>query len=129
MGNLIDRMRDFAAGVFSIQSIDVVFKLAGLDMQKKLPIHFRQNLYLIFKEAINNIAKHAEASRVAIHLENANGAFKMTIQDDGKILGELERSTGHGLRNMRMRAARIGGDLEIRRNGGCTVNLTAPALR
>jgi signal transduction histidine kinase len=129
MGNLIDRMRDFAAGVFSVQSIDVVFYLTGLDMHKKLPINFRQNLYLIFKEAINNIAKHAEASRVTVQLENANGAFRMTIQDNGKILGELERATGHGVRNMKMRAARLGGDLEIRRNGGCTVNLTAPALR
>jgi len=131
LGNLIDRMRDFATGVLSVNATQIDFNCAGLDLQKKLPVDFRQNIYLIFKEAINNIAKHADATRVDVQIKNANGHFNMSIRDDGKGWREHEyaRLSGHGLRNMKMRAARIGGGLNISRNGGCTVSLTAPALR
>jgi len=131
IGNLIDRMRDFAASVFSMQAVEVDFDFAGLETQKKLPVDLRQNIYLIFKEALNNIAKHAEASRVEVQIENLNEKFSMTIRDDGKGWreNEYEKLSGHGLRNMKMRAARLGGHLNISRNGGCTINLTAPALR
>jgi len=131
LGNLIDRMRDFATSVLSVRATQIDFNCAGLDMQKKLPVDFRQNIYLIFKEAINNIAKHAEAARVDVQIKNANGHFNMSIRDDGKGWREHEyaKLTGHGLRNMKMRAARIGGDLNISQNGGCTVSLTMAAVR
>ncbi|MCI0698590.1 histidine kinase [candidate division KSB1 bacterium] len=131
VGDLVDRMRDFAAGVLSTKAVAVTFDLAGLEMQKKLPVHLRQNIYLIFKEAINNIAKHAAASRVEVQIKNAEGKFRMAVRDDGQgwHRNEYEKLTGHGLRNMKMRAVRIGGHLDISKNGGCTVSLTAPALR
>ncbi len=131
VGDLLDRMRDFAASVLSAKPINVNFEVSGLDEQKKLSVPLRQNLYLIFKEAINNIAKHATATQVNIHVKNIDGKFSMMIRDDGKAWGngDYEKLSGHGLRNMKMRAERIGGRLEISRNGGCTVKLTAPALR
>lgn len=129
VGNLLDRMREFAASVLSAKSIALDFVTVGLDLQNKMSADVRQNVYLIFKEAINNVARHAEASRVDIRLENANGAFKMIIHDDGNEPPEAEKFTGHGLRNMKMRALRLGGELEVTRNDGCTVRLTAPALR
>jgi ligand-binding sensor domain-containing protein/signal transduction histidine kinase len=131
LGNLVDRMRDFATGVLAVRATQIDFNCAGLDMQKKLPVDFRQNIYLIFKEAINNIAKHAEASRVDVQIKNANGHFNLSIRDDGKGWREHEyaKLSGHGLRNMKMRASRIGGDLNISRNGGCTVSLTTAVLR
>jgi signal transduction histidine kinase len=131
VGDLVDRMRDFAVGVLSAKAATVTFDLAGLEVQKKLPVNLRQNIYLIFKEAINNIAKHAAASQVEVQLRNAEGKFRMTVRDDGQGWrgNEYEKQTGHGLRNMKMRAVRIGGHLDISRNGGCTVSLIAPALR
>lgn len=128
-GDLFDRMREFAASVLSAKSVTFTFHANGLNEQKKLSVDFRQNLYLIFKEAINNIAKHAEATHVEIRMENANGIFKMIVQDDGDNGGEEARLTGQGLRNMKMRAQRLGGDLEVSRNGGYEVCLTAPQLR
>jgi signal transduction histidine kinase len=130
VGDLIDRMRDFASGVLSVKAVEVTFNFAGLDMQMKLPVNLRQNIYLIFKEAINNIAKHAEASQVEVQVRNSDGKFSMIIRDDGKGWHEntYEKLTGHGLRNMKMRAVRIGGHLDISRNGGCTVSLMAPGL-
>ncbi|MGH7595729.1 MAG: two-component regulator propeller domain-containing protein [bacterium] len=131
VGDLVDRMRDFVVDILSAKGVVVMFDLAGLEVQKKLPVHLRQNIYLIFKEAINNIAKHAAASRVEVQIKNVEGKFCMTIRDDGQGWreNEYEKSTGHGLRNMKMRAVRIGGHLDISKNDGCTVSLTAPALR
>ena len=64
-------------------------------------------------------------------VRNAEGKFRLTVRDEGKGWrgNEYEKLTGHGLRNMKMRAVRNGGDLDISRNGGCLVSLTAPALR
>ncbi len=129
VGNLLDRMREFAASVLAAKSVAFNFNTNGLELNKRLPVDLRQNLYLIFKEAINNVAKHADATRVEIQLENGDSVFKMAIHDDGHVLAETEKQTGHGLRNMKMRAQRIGGELEILRNGGYIVSLTAPALR
>jgi len=130
IGDLLDRMRDFAVSVLSVKPVDVNFEVSGLDEHKRLPVPLRQNLYLIFKEAINNIAKHAMASKVEIHVKNLDGEFNLTIRDDGKGWqeNEYEKLTGHGVRNMKMRAERIGGRLEISRNGGCTVQLTTSML-
>lgn len=129
VGDLLDRMREFAASVLPAKSIAFTFLANGLSAQKKLPVDLRQNLYLLFKEAINNVAKHAQASRVEIRMENGAGVFKMTVHDDGDASGEDARLTGQGLRNMKMRAQRLGGDLAVQRNGGFEVTLTAPALR
>ena len=129
MGDLVDRMREFAAGVLPAKAIAFSFDATALVLPQKLPVNVRQNVYLIFKEAVNNITKHAEASHVAIQLKSSNGTFSMTVSDDGKAWRDDENQTGQGLRNMRMRAERIGGRLEIYRDPGYTVSLTAPALR
>ncbi len=130
MGNLLDRMREFAASVLAAKSATFDFTATGLDLQKRLPVDIRQSLYLIFKESVNNIAKHAaEASHVEIQLQNLAEHFNMTIRDDGKNSNSGAKLTGQGLRNMKMRAARIGGDLEFSCKDGCVVSLTAPAFK
>lgn len=77
------------------------------------------HLYRIAQEALNNIAKHAEATRVSVVLEKRDDRMILIIEDDGKgfFPGRLavpERSgRGLGLLGMKERAALIGGDLEI----------------
>ncbi len=130
VGNLLDRMREFAASVLAAKSATFTFSASGLDLQKQLSVTLRQNVYLIFKEAINNIAKHAaEASHVDINLKNAEGNFNLIVRDDGKNSKSGEKLTGQGLRNMKMRAARIGGRLDFSCENGCIVSLTAPAFK
>ncbi len=126
-GNLIDHMRDFADSVCSPRQIEVQFEESGIDPDKNLPADIRQNLYLIFKEAVHNAAKYAEASRLFIKLQNLNGAFKMRIADDGKGFA-APRQSGHGLRNMQMRAARLGAKLEVKMENGVTVLLEGKAI-
>lgn len=127
-GHLIDRMRDFANSVCAPRQIEVHIEESGIDPSKPLSADIRQNLYLIFKEAVHNAAKYAEASQLTIQLQNLNGRFKMCIADDGKGFTAIPRQSGHGLRNMQMRAQRLGAKLEVKMENGVLVMLEGKAI-
>ena len=123
MQDLLDRMHDFAFSALTIKEIQVEFKTENLSSDKKIPIDFRQNIFLIFKEAINNIAKHSEATKVAVNLENRREAFFLRIADNGRGYDPAQDQNGNGLKNMKMRAQRLGGELIINSNHGVEIIL------
>jgi signal transduction histidine kinase len=77
-------------------------------------------LFLIAQEALANVAKHAQASEVAVSLQARNDHITMRVVDDGQGFDIEGKSDvlGHGLSNMRARARRIGGRLHVRSNSG-----------
>jgi signal transduction histidine kinase len=81
-------------------------------------------VYLIFKEALHNIVKHAQATHVAIRIESNSGNLTMRIADNGIGIEETNGSRGNGLRSMRKRAADIQADLSIENTNGTTIRLT-----
>ena len=114
VGDLIDRMRDFLETVFPAGSIHIDFQTKGLHFDQKVNQTLRQNIYLIFKEAVNNAAKHSGADEIHISLINGDGKFKMEIADNGTGINEEEKQKGHhGIENMKLRAKRINGELTI----------------
>jgi signal transduction histidine kinase len=115
VGDLVDRMRDFLETVFPAGSIHIDFQTKGLHFDQKLEQPLRQNIYLIFKEAVNNAAKHSGADEIKISLINGSGKFKMEITDNGKGMDEEEKHKGHhGIENMKLRAERISDELIIK---------------
>jgi two-component system, NarL family, sensor histidine kinase DevS len=72
-------------------------------------------LFHICQEALANIAKHANASRVTIDLWSTSDRALLEIQDDGDgfELEKANKTVGHGLANMQTRVANVGGDLDI----------------
>lgn len=129
MGDLLDRMQDYAANVLGHQGIEPHFHFEGLDTARSLPLETRQNLYLILKEAVNNAAKHSRARNMHISLVNKDRRFTMSIRDDGRGFPESTRAGSHGLRNMRMRAERIGATLTFESSDqGLAIIVTSPAL-
>jgi signal transduction histidine kinase len=91
-------------------------------------VQIRQNLYYIFKEAIHNLAKHSGASQVDIEMVNAHAEFRMRISDNGSGYDPETVKRGNGIRNMRMRAGRIGASLEMTADEGVTVILKMKGL-
>lgn len=125
---LMLRMKDFATEILQAKNIDLHFTTEGLQPVKSLDPGLKQNLYLIFKEAINNIVKHAAATRVDVAiLENKDG-FTMRITDNGKGLPSTESVRGNGLRNMRRRASAIDGELDILVRDGTTISVRRRSL-
>ncbi len=130
LSNLFDRMKEFSHDVLSRNNISVKFYSEGIEGNKKLPVDVRQNIYLIFKEAVNNIVKHSNASEVEIVLKNSDARFELRITDNGTIKKTKfeSRKTGHGLRNMQMRSERINGSIEIRNEIGYEIIFSCKPL-
>jgi signal transduction histidine kinase len=104
-------------------------KLAGLRCRLDLPLDMpawsveakvRHGLFLAFKEALNNVAKHAAASTVRVSVRMVTDGFELSIEDDGKgfKVGSGERADRNGLDNMRSRLAEIGGACVIESEPG-----------
>ena len=98
-----------------------------------IPPEVRHNVFLAFKEAVNNVVKHARASEVWIRLRLQTGNFVLSIEDNGCGLGGLDAQaaqTRNGLRNMRKRMEDIGGQFEAgpASGRGTAIRLTVPVI-
>jgi signal transduction histidine kinase len=108
INQVIIRMREFATEILDLKKIDYIFneKIAeGLT----LTVDQRKNLFLIFKEVINNAAKYSHASLIDISLRQQGHILVLKITDDGRGFNEHETKAGNGLRNLRERAKEING--------------------
>jgi signal transduction histidine kinase/ligand-binding sensor domain-containing protein len=126
MAGMITHMHDHIHSVLAPTDIEFTFQQHGLSENRKLSVLFRQNVYLIFKEAINNIVKHSRATHVKIELQIENGIFSMRIADNGKSIDKGKHSSGQGLSNMHMRAGRLKATLDITSLNGVSILLKVP---
>jgi signal transduction histidine kinase/ligand-binding sensor domain-containing protein len=114
------------------------FAMAGVSYRAELPTQLppapippevRHNVFLAFKEAVNNVVKHAHATEARVRLQLEPEQFILSITDNGRGLGDLsEKQLRNGLKNMRRRLADVRGEFEITpgENGGTVVKLTVP---
>jgi signal transduction histidine kinase/ligand-binding sensor domain-containing protein len=124
--DLLVRMKEYAAEILFSRDITCHFHVKGILPEKKLPVQVRQNLYLIFKEAITNVAKHSNASRADVQLVKDGSQFVMIIADDGTDISENGRTSslnGSGLKNMEMRAQNINAHFDIKKDSGFVVTV------
>lgn len=113
------------------------FALAGVSFRSELPAlpatpilpDVRHNVFLAFKEAVNNVVKHARATEARVKLRLEPDKFLLTIADNGRGLGDFSgKQLRNGLKNMRKRLADIGGEFNIvsDEKGGTVVSLSVP---
>ncbi|HEX8568157.1 MAG TPA: two-component regulator propeller domain-containing protein [Pyrinomonadaceae bacterium] len=135
--DLTQRMRRFASDVLSAKGIGLQFHAPHRDDEIVVNTNVRREVFLIFKESINNIVKHSGAARVSVEVEIAAGDLRLRIADDGKGFApengfeiDEESDGGNGIPNMKKRAAEMNGELEIvsETGKGTTVNLRLPLL-
>jgi ligand-binding sensor domain-containing protein/two-component sensor histidine kinase len=122
--SLINRIHDSCSSSLPSAEITYSINIEGLDRKKTIRSEIRKNVYLIAREALNNIIKHSSASNVNIEMINTDNIFIMTIADNGKWGKSNNKLTGHGIRNMKTRAEEIGGSVEINKNGGTKIKFT-----
>lgn len=121
--DLVNRMREHADDILLPMNIRYDFKLGKLDKNHKMTVNNRQNLYFIYKEAINNIAKHSNATEVQINMGNDGPNFEMLIKDNGGGNNKSSHKSGQGLSNIKMRAQRIKAKLDIQTEKGYQIFL------
>jgi signal transduction histidine kinase len=125
--SMLERMHDHAAEVLPPADIELEFMADPALKALPLGLLARQNLYLIFKEALHNVIKHAQASVVTVRLTQAAGQLQLEVRDNGRGGSGTEQLASHGLRNMRMRAQAVGGSVSYHDGApGFLVSVTLP---
>jgi two-component system sensor histidine kinase UhpB len=107
---------------------------AGVEVRRRLepsiPLSDEQELvvYRVAQEALTNVARHAEATRVELLLDRRDDEAVLTVRDDGRGIHPGALPSSRGIRGMRERAMLIGAQLEIdsRLDRGTAINLSIP---
>lgn len=123
MPQVIQRMRDLAAELLSEQGVVTDFIIEEPVQKLSLTLEKRRDFYLIYKEAVTNIQKYAQASKVEIAIRKVNEEVVLTVKDNGTGFnlsdpGTKKSSGGNGLINMSVRAKRLEGVLNIESTAG-----------
>lgn len=118
---LFNRMESTATLLLSAQNTGLDFHADPQLLELEFSLEAKQNLYLIFKETINNAAKYAEGSMVTVSINKIDNALEMKIEDNGKGFDVNQNSEGNGLRNIRLRTELLGGSARISSSGTGTI--------
>jgi two-component sensor histidine kinase len=111
--NIVSRMRLLAAEVFEAKNYTLHLHFDEQLNQLSLNMEQRKNFYLIYKEAINNVAKYSACQNVWINLKKENSSIVLTVKDDGIGFTTNNQNQGNGLYNMQKRSEVLKGKLTI----------------
>jgi signal transduction histidine kinase/ligand-binding sensor domain-containing protein len=116
-----DNVRDFLryVGQFAVDFLSSAGIKCRLNLPENIPpspisSDLRHHLFMVSKEALNNIVKHARAGEVHLSADIDEGSVTLTIEDDGRGFDQRSRDAfADGLGNMRQRMQEAGGHCEI----------------
>jgi ligand-binding sensor domain-containing protein/two-component sensor histidine kinase len=126
--DLTRRMREFAGEIFANRNVEFELRGPSSETYLKLGADVRRTVFLIFKEAVNNIVRHSGCDRADIALRVEGSQLVLSVGDDGKGFDASRQPAGNGLASMRSRATLMGGEVEIasREPSGTVVTLRLP---
>jgi two-component sensor histidine kinase len=128
LSNLEHRIRRFATDVLTARGIDLEFRTTATQADLRIGTDIRRQVFLIFKEAVNNIARHSGASLVTVEFNVAQEYLVLQIKDNGTGFDPAGDAEGNGLVNIRKRASDLGGSavFESFSDRGTTLALRVP---
>jgi signal transduction histidine kinase len=119
--SLVDYIVHFANELFEGNPARCRLDLPNDIPMRPLPPDVRHNIFLIVKEALTNILKHADAREVHLQVKVAESALEIVITDDGRGFdfdSAVSNGERNGLENMRRRAAAVGGTFGLTSQSG-----------
>ncbi|GAA4398024.1 hypothetical protein GCM10023187_08100 [Nibrella viscosa] len=125
----LERLRTVAVQMLNNAGILLDFACdVAADTLPPFPMEQRRNLYLVYKEALHNIVKHAQASQVRIQISRESGQLRILVADNGRGFDRTVQSDGNGLANFRKRAAEGGFSVQVRslEGAGTAVEMRVP---
>lgn len=125
-GKTVEKMRQTARRL--LNGTAHTFDVTDAEGLEETAMGFRRNLFLIYKEALHNVARHAHASHVQIGVRVEGKTLTLTVKDDGVGLVAGKVEVGSGLKNMQRRAREMGGALNVTSEAGqgTHIEVTAP---
>ncbi len=129
VGNLLAFIHEYAEEFFDDTVIKCHVKISSHITERNISANIKRNIFLVIKEALNNIYRHSSATKVEMELAYADKQIVIKIVDNGKGFDGLKQHTqGNGLKNMRKRIKDILGTLLIESNPdkGCVLVIHCP---
>ena len=122
------RMKEYTAEMLEPLRINYFFYEEGALTETKLGLNERKDIFLIFKEAINNAVKYSEATEINIWIKKQDTLFILTVADNGKGFDPDKTIRGNGLNNMQSRAEGINASFKITSlaDNGTSISLQLP---
>lgn len=112
LDRLIGKMKETAAAM--LKNIKVSFTIPQPLTRTELNPQIRRGVFLAFKEMLNNIIKHAQATEVEIKIKKSDEAIFLSVYDNGIGFEESSVDSGQGLNNMKHRVAEMNGSLSVK---------------
>ena len=99
-----------------------------INLANQLSTEVNAALYRIVQEALTNVTKHSQATKVNLSLTATKNKILLTVRDNGCGFNPHDNTTGFGLQGMKERTAALGGKFEIssKSDRGCQINIAIP---
>ena len=127
--SLIAYMRRYTFDYLEDYDIEVKYEVLGTVENIPLTGERRRNIFLVLKEALHNIIKHAKCSIVNVRFEIAHENLKVFIIDNGVGLDETKTKLGNGLNNMKKRIEDINGGFSVETKNGTNILCVIPLVK
>jgi signal transduction histidine kinase len=114
MLEVVYRMREYAYPLAELKAISLTLDADEAVQKLELSMDTRKNIYLVFKEGLNNAFKYAAATAITVRISKKGNLLSLEIKDNGKGFDPANLKAGNGLRNMQKRAGQAGGTLSIK---------------
>lgn len=122
------RMKEFTAEILEPAGINYFFREEGDFHLLSMNAEQKKDIYLIFKEAVNNAVKYSNATEINITVKSENNVVKLLILDNGDGFDTTHVYSGNGMKNMRGRAKEMNADIKIEsiKHAGSSISLHIP---
>lgn len=130
LADLILRLRRFVGDMMTARDIKFQFHSSGLEQDQRVGPDLRREIFLIFKESINNMVRHSQCTEAEITFAMERNDLVLKVSDNGRGFDTVVITDGQGLDSMKLRAERLGGRLTVisKRNHGTTLTLRVPLV-
>jgi len=128
LSDLVRKMRRVASEALPARDIEFTFNAPATGLELRLGADIRRQVFLMFKEAINNLVRHSKCTRAEIDLKIEGPLLVLTLTDNGKGFDQDQVSEGNGLVSLDRRARSLGGKTVVssRKAEGTAVSIRVP---
>ena len=131
LANLIARVREYSSDYLEDFPIELKSSYPENIPQSPITKESHRGIFMVVKESLNNIVKHAQASEVEILTQLSNQNLSIAIEDNGIGFDIKNYEAGNGLRNMKTRIVAAGGSFDISSNlkKGTRITISIPLAK
>ena len=118
LASLIARMTRYSSELFEAKQINYQFTIPEYIEQLSLTMEQRRNVYLVFKESVNNLVKYSQCTHATVSISIEHKTLLLAIEDNGQGFDPKARPDRNGIYNLQERAAELRGTIEIHSEPG-----------